>query len=130
MPCKCWHRRRLRGIHCITLDRLLVNREGRDLRKGNFKSLLNLLEHLLVILIADERDGETLGTETTGTTDTVQVRVGIAGKIVVDGQVDSLDINTTTKHVGGDTDTLVELLELFVTFDTVEIRLVTPSDVR
>lgn len=87
-------------------------------RKSNLEALLNLLENLLIILVADEGDGETLGSETTGTTDTVQVGVGIGGQIVVDSQVDTLDIDTTTEDVSGNTDTLVELLEFLVTLDT------------
>lgn len=90
----------------------------KDIRKGNFEALLNILENLLVILVADEGDGQTLGTETAGTTDAVKVGVGIGGKIVVDGQIDPLDIDTTAEHVGGNADTLVELLELLVAFDT------------
>jgi hypothetical protein len=87
-------------------------------RKSNLEALLNLLENLLIILVADEGDGETLGSETTGTTDTVQVGVGIGGQIVVDSQVDTLDIDTTTKDVSGNTDTLVEFLEFLVALDT------------
>ena len=49
----------------------------------------------------------------------MQVRVSIAGQIVVDGQVDTLDIDTTAKDVGGDADTLVEFLELLVALDAV-----------
>lgn len=89
-----------------------------NLRKGNLKALLNLLEDLLVILVADEGDRKTLGTETTGTTNTVQVRVGVGGEIVIDGEVDALDINTTAEDISGNTDTLVELLELLVALDT------------
>jgi hypothetical protein len=48
----------------------------------------------------------------------VQVRVSVGGKIVVDGEVNALDINTTTEDIGGNTDTLVELLELLVALDT------------
>lgn len=70
------------------------------------------------MLAADEGDTETLGTETTSTTDTVKVGVGVTRKIVVDGKVDTLDIDTTTEDVGSNTDTLVELLELLVTLDT------------
>ena len=69
------------------------------------------------MLAADKGDTETLGTETTSTTDAVKVRVGITREIVVDGKVDTLDIDTTTEDVGSDTDTLVELLELLVTLD-------------
>ena len=47
--------------------------KDRHLRKGHFESLLNFFEDLLIILVADEGDGQTFGTETTGTTDTVQV---------------------------------------------------------
>ena len=88
------------------------------IRKGDFEALLNVLEHLLVIFAADEGDRETLGTETTGTTDTVEVGIGISGQVVVDSKVDTFDIDTTTENVGGDTDTLVEFLELLVAFDT------------
>ena len=48
----------------------------------------------------------------------MEVRVGVGGKIVVDGKVDALNIDTTPEDVGGNTDTLVELLELLVTSDT------------
>ena len=51
----------------------------------------------------------------------MEVRVSISGQIVVDGQVDTLDIDTTSENVGGDTDTLVEILELLVAFDTVAL---------
>jgi hypothetical protein len=92
--------------------------DGGYVRKGNLEALLNLLEDLLIVLVADKGDGETLGSETAGTTDTVQVGVGVGGEVVVDGQIDTLDIDTTTEDVGGNADALVELLELLVAFDT------------
>ena len=90
----------------------------RYVRQSNFEALLDILEDLLIILVADEGDGQTLGTETTSTTDTVEIGVGISGQIVVNGKVDTLDIDTTAEDVSSDTNTLVELLELLVTFDT------------
>ena len=48
----------------------------------------------------------------------MQIRVGLGGQIVVDGQVDPLNINTTAKDVGSNADALVELLELLVPADT------------
>lgn len=86
-------------------------------RKSNLEPLFNLLEHSLILRGADERDRQTLGTETTGTADTVKIGVGIGRQIVVDGQVDTLDINTTAENVGGNADTLVEFLELLVAFN-------------
>jgi hypothetical protein len=51
---------------------------------GHREALLDLLQDLLVGLGRDKRDGETLGTETTGTTDAVQVRVGIGRGVLFD----------------------------------------------
>jgi hypothetical protein len=48
----------------------------------------------------------------------MKVGVGIAWEIVVDGQVNALDIDTTAEDVGGDADTLLEVLERLVTLDT------------
>lgn len=89
-----------------------------NLRKGNLKALLNILKDLLVSLAAHKGDRDTLGSETACTTDTMEVGVGITGEIVVDSKVNTLDINTTSKDIGSDTDTLVELLELGVALDT------------
>lgn len=95
---------------------------------------LNGLDDLLIPLRAHEADGDTLGTETTGTTDTVEVCVGSRGQrilrervdflrcgfwhVVVDGQVDALNVDTTAEHVRADADTLVVVLELGVSLDT------------
>ena len=51
----------------------------------------------------------------------MKVAVGIGGEIVVDGQVDTLDIDTSAEDVSGDTDTLVEFFELFVALDTARL---------
>lgn len=89
------------------------------LRDGNLEALANSLQHLLVVIAADEGDRQALGTETTSTTDTVQVGVGIARHIIVDSQVDTFNIDTTTEDISGNADALVELLELLVATDTI-----------
>lgn len=71
------------------------------------------------MVTADERDRKTLGTESTSTTDTVKVGVSISRKIVVDRQVDTFNVDTTSKDIGGDADSLVELLEFLVALDTI-----------
>lgn len=88
------------------------------LRKSNFEALLDRLEYLLVLVAANERDGKTLGTETTGTTDTVEVRIGISWEIVVDSQVDAFNVDTSSEYVSGHADSLVEFFELLVSADT------------
>lgn len=49
------------------------------------------------------------------------MKVGVCGigKIVVDGEIDTLNINTTTKDICGNANTLVEVFELLVALDTV-----------
>lgn len=88
------------------------------LRDGNFEALADGLKNFLIIITADERDGKTLGAETTCTTDTVKVRVGFGGHVVVDGEVDALNVDTATEDVSSNADALVELLKLLVTADT------------
>lgn len=59
----------------------------------------------------------------------MEVGVGITGEVVVDGEVDALDVDTTAKDVGGDADTLVEFLEFLVAFDTVGVRLMLVDEI-
>lgn len=96
-----------------------MNGVDENLRNLSFESLLNLLQNILVSLAAHKWDWDTLGSETSGTTDTMKVRVGIRWEIVVDGEVDTFDINTTSKHIRGNANTLVEFLEFSVAFNTV-----------
>lgn len=48
----------------------------------------------------------------------MEVGVGISGEIVVDGEIDTLNVDTAAEDIGGDADTLVEFFELLVAFDT------------
>jgi hypothetical protein len=79
---------------------------------------LDRLENLSVLLVSNKGNSETLGTETTSTTDTVEVGIGSIGDIVVDDNVHTRDIETTGENIGGDEDTLVELLEGLVAGNT------------
>lgn len=89
-----------------------------NLRKSNLEPFLNVLQNLLISVIADERDRETLGTETACTTDAVKVRIRINRQIIVDGKVNSLNINTTPQHIRCNADTLFELFKFLEPFDT------------
>jgi hypothetical protein len=86
-----------------------------------FESLLDLLEYILIRFVADERDAESLGTESPGTADTVEVGIGVGRQVVVDGEIDAFNINAAPEYVGGNADALVELFELLVAFDTGEM---------
>ena len=66
--------------------------------------LLDLAHHADIVS-GDEVDGHTLATETTTTTDTVDVVLAVGGKVVVDDKGDLLDVDTTGEEVSGDQDT-------------------------
>mmetsp|Transcript_39530 Transcript_39530/g.86102 ORF Transcript_39530/g.86102 Transcript_39530/m.86102 type:complete len:348 (+) Transcript_39530:319-1362(+) len=62
---------------------------------------LNVHEHALIIL-ANEVNSHTLTTETTGTTDTMEVVLGLCGKVVVNHERHLLHIDTAGQQIGGD----------------------------
>lgn len=47
----------------------------------------------------------------------MQVRVCVGWKIIVDGNVNFLNVNTTAKDVCRNADTLLKIFEFFVAFD-------------
>lgn len=62
---------------------------------------LNVVQGSLV-LVGHEIDGHTFTTESTTTTDSVNVVLTIVGQIVVDDQRDLLYVDTTSQQIGGD----------------------------
>jgi hypothetical protein len=66
--------------------------------------LLDLAHHADIVS-GDEVDGNTLTSETSTTTDAVNVVLAVGGEIVVDDKGDLLDIDTTSEEVSGDEDT-------------------------
>jgi hypothetical protein len=49
----------------------------------------------------------------------MEIRVGIARKIIVDSKIDTLNVNATTENVSSDADALIELFKLLVPLNTV-----------
>ncbi len=91
-----------------------------NLRKSHLEALLNGLENLLILLAAHKRYAQPLRPEPTRPSHTMKIRRGISWKIVVDGQVDSLNVDAPAKHVRSDADALVEFLEFLVAFDAAQ----------
>lgn len=90
-----------------------------ELSHGHLEALLNRFQYGLILRAAHERDTKTLGSKTTSTTDTMEIGISLVRHIVIDSNVDALNVNTTTKDISGNTNTSLELLELFITLDTV-----------
>jgi hypothetical protein len=56
-------------------------------------------------------DGNTLSTESTRSTDPVEVILSVDGKIVVDDERDLLNVNSSSPHVGGDKNSPVQRMK-------------------
>ena len=84
------------------------------LRNGLDLSAQLLLDSVEVeaVLPVDQVDSETQVTETTRTTNTVKVGLGVLGEIEVDNDVHSLDIDTTGEKIGTDKVTAVASAEV------------------
>ena len=106
------------------------------LGNSHLEPRLDSRHDLLIALGRDERDGKTLGPETASTSkticqtksihinigevlpDTMQVAIRIRRTIVVDDDVHSFNVNTTTENVCRYENSLLESLECRVTGDT------------
>ena len=44
----------------------------------------------------------------------MKVHIGVLGHVVVEHDVDPLDVHSSSEQIGGDEDTLLEVLELLV----------------
>lgn len=85
--------------------------------------LLDLAHHADIVS-SDEVDGNTLTSETSTTTDAVDVVLAVGGKVVVDDEGNLLDIDTTGEEVSGDEDTRragTELLHDDITLSLVHV---------
>ena len=85
-----------------------VLRDGLDLR---VQVIFNV-KHVVLVVLADKVDSQTQVTEPTGTTDSVQVRIGLSREVEVDDNVDRDDIDTSGKHIRGNQATRLSLLEI------------------
>merc|ERR1719336_2444938 len=75
---------------------------------------MHLIQGLRIRLVADEGDGQTLGTKPASPSNSVQVCVCVLRHIVVEDDVNALNVHSTAKQVGGDQNPLLEVLELLV----------------
>lgn len=71
---------------------------------------------------ADKGDGKTLGPKSARATHSVQIRICITWKVIVDCKIDTLNIDSPTEDIGSNADALIELFELLIAFDTTDVR--------
>ena len=85
-----------------------------ELRDVHLESVLDLVQDLCIALVRHEGDGETFSSKPSSSGHPVKVGVGILGHVVVEHNVDSLNVHAATEQVGCDEDSLLEILELLV----------------
>lgn len=117
------HRPALLPVAVLILSLGLLNERRRDVQPlvNVARNGLDLGSQLLLdtveiesILVRDQVDGQTKVTETTRTTDSVQVSLGVLGEVKVDDNVDGLDIDTSGQQIGTDqvtAGTVAEIVE-------------------
>lgn len=105
----------------VKLRKHTVGRGINSIRKfgqGYYELAPDFFEDLLVFRGRHKRDSKALGTETTSTSDTMEISVLILGHVVVNDYVHTFKIDTSAKQVGGNQDSLVEFLERLVLLDS------------
>jgi hypothetical protein len=81
---------------------------------ADFESALNLFKDFGVVFGADETDGKTFGTESTGSGYSMEISIRILWHIVVENDVNSFDIDTSSEKIGGDQNSSLKVFELAV----------------
>lgn len=87
----------------------------------DLEALLNSLELGQVVLSTHEGDRETLGSESAGTTHSVEVGVGLGGHIIVEDHVDLFDVDAPAEDVGRNHDPVLEGLEVSVALNALPL---------
>ena len=79
---------------------------------------MDIVEDLCVLGRGDEGNGESLGSESAGSSDSVEVLVVLVGHVEVDDDVDLLDVDSSSVHVRRYHYAVLGLLEVVVHFDS------------
>lgn len=98
----------------------------RQFRNADFESVLDRFQCLLVFICADERNSQTFGAKTSGSGDTMKILIRrffissrvIVGKVIVNDNIHTADIHSSTEQVGRNKDTSLSLNKLFEPFVT------------
>ena len=80
---------------------------------------MDLLERLAIFVSANKGDGQALGSETTSTSDTMEIRVSIKRHVEVEDDVDLFDIDTTAEKLCCHKDAVTELLEALINLQSI-----------
>lgn len=86
------------------------------------ESVLHVIQGLRVSLVTDECDSQSLRTEPSGASHSVQIRVRVLRHVVVEDDVHSFDVHASSEQVSRDEDALVEVFELLIARQSVVVK--------
>lgn len=75
----------------------------------------------MLVLLGDEVDRKTQVTETTWTTDSMQVSLRVSGEVEVDNDIDWHDVDTTGEEIGAHQAASLSVLEVVINAVTVSL---------
>lgn len=79
-----------------------------ELGDVDVEPVLDVVQGFCVVFIRNEGNGEAFGTETTGTSNAMQVGIGIFRHVVIEYDIDTFNVHSTSEKICGDKDTLLE----------------------
>jgi hypothetical protein len=96
-------------------------------RDFNNESLLDFFQHFGVFgtfFVRNKRDGQSLSSKSTSSTNSMQVGIGVVGHVVIDHDIDTFDIDTSTQQVGGNHDSVFVILEVLISVNSSLVKIV------
>ena len=94
------------GTH-VTADINLI----RKFRNVHLEPTLHLIKHLLIGLTRNKRNSNPLRPKPARSSHTMQELIGIIREIIIDDNIDTLNVNTTSEQIGGYENPRIEILE-------------------
>ena len=83
----------------------------RKFRNVHLEPTLHLIKHLLIGLTRNKRNSNPLRPKPARSSHTMQELIGIIREIIIDDNIDTLNVNTTSEQIGGYENPRIEILE-------------------
>jgi len=79
---------------------------------------LHIIEHVSIILARYEGDGDSLGSESTGSSYSVEVLIRLVWHVEVDDNVDLFNVDSSSQQISGDHDSVLDVFEIVVDLES------------
>jgi len=76
----------------------------------------------MILRAADEADSQTLCTESSSSSDSVEIGVRILRHVKVEDHIDLLNVNSSAEDISSNHDPVLELLEVIISLNSLFLR--------